>query len=75
VRDVVCFGSGNLDEVSSRLDLLAMAVSQALVGCVIDLCGRGSGRRLSVQLSQGPRTIGGKEALERAIWGLGLWGA
>jgi len=28
VRDVVCFGSGNLDEVGSRLDLLAMAVSQ-----------------------------------------------
>ncbi|XP_037407618.1 pentatricopeptide repeat-containing protein At5g61370, mitochondrial-like isoform X2 [Triticum dicoccoides] len=48
VRDVVCFGSGSLDEVGSRLDRLNLAISPALVRRVIDSCSErsDSGRRL-----------------------------
>ncbi|RCV43065.1 hypothetical protein SETIT_9G265900v2 [Setaria italica] len=74
VRDVVCSGSGSLDEVGSRLDRLGVAVSPALVGRVIDSCGEsggvGSGRRLLRFLawcrSKDPGALG-EGALDRAI--------
>ncbi|XP_025791704.1 pentatricopeptide repeat-containing protein At5g61370, mitochondrial [Panicum hallii] len=74
VRDVVCSGSGGLDEVGSRLDRLGVAVSPALVGRVIESCGEsggvGSGRRLLRFLawcrSKDPGALG-DEALDRAI--------
>ncbi|KXG38503.2 hypothetical protein SORBI_3001G244700 [Sorghum bicolor] len=76
VRDVVCFGSGSLDEVGSRLDRLGVAVSPHLVGRVIDLCGETggrSGRRLLRFLawcrSKHPGALG-EEALDRAIGAL-----
>ncbi|KAI5003480.1 hypothetical protein ZWY2020_030640 [Hordeum vulgare] len=48
LRDVVCFGSGSLDEVGSRLDRLNLAISPALVRRVVDSCSESSdsGRRL-----------------------------
>uniref|UniRef100_A0A8I6XRU9 non-specific serine/threonine protein kinase n=1 Tax=Hordeum vulgare subsp. vulgare TaxID=112509 RepID=A0A8I6XRU9_HORVV len=48
LRDVVCFGSGSLDEVGSRLDRLSLAISPALVRRVVDSCSESSdsGRRL-----------------------------
>jgi len=80
VRDVVCFGSGSLDEVGSRLDRLGVAVSPHLVGRVIDSCGEtggGSGRRLLRFLawcrSKHPGALGA-EALDRAIGALALAG-
>jgi TP53 regulating kinase-like protein len=76
VRDVVCFGSGSLDEVGSRLDRLGVAVSPRLVGRVIDSCGEtggGCGRRLLRFLawcrSKHPGALGA-EALDRAIGAL-----
>ncbi|XP_066375560.1 pentatricopeptide repeat-containing protein At5g61370, mitochondrial-like [Miscanthus floridulus] len=73
VRDVVCFRSGSLDEVGSRLDRLGVAVSPHLVGRVIDSCGEtggGFGRRLLRFLawcrSKHPGALG-EEALNRAI--------
>ncbi|CAL4916734.1 unnamed protein product [Urochloa decumbens] len=74
VRDVVCSGSGSLDEVGGRLDRLGVAVSPALVDCVIDSCGQSggvnSGRRLLRFLSwcrsKDPGALG-DEALDRAI--------
>ncbi|XP_066387103.1 pentatricopeptide repeat-containing protein At5g61370, mitochondrial-like [Miscanthus floridulus] len=76
VRDVVCFGSGSLDEMGSRLDRLGVAVSPHLVGRVIDSCGEtggGSGRRLLRFLvrcrSRHPGSLG-VEALDRAIGAL-----
>ncbi|KAF8720562.1 hypothetical protein HU200_023818 [Digitaria exilis] len=75
VRDVVCSGSGSLDEVGSRLDRLGVAVSPDLVERVIDSCdersgGSGSGRRLLRFLawcrSKDPGALG-EEALDRAI--------
>ncbi|OEL14804.1 Pentatricopeptide repeat-containing protein [Dichanthelium oligosanthes] len=70
VRDVVCSGSGSLDEVGSRLDRLGVPISPALVGRVIDSCGGGSGRRLLRFLawcrSKDPGALG-EEAFDRAI--------
>jgi len=73
VRDVVCFRSGSLDEVGSRLDRLGVSVSPQLVGRVIDSCGEmggGFGRRLLRFLawcqSKHPGALG-EEALNRAI--------
>ncbi|CAN6283268.1 unnamed protein product [Urochloa humidicola] len=73
VREVVCSGSGSLDEVGSRLDSLGVAVSPALVDRVMDSCGVGSGRRLLRFLSwcrsKDPGALG-DEALDRAIGAL-----
>jgi pentatricopeptide repeat protein len=73
VREVVCFGSGSLDEVGSRLDRLGVAVSPHLIGRVIDSCGEtggGSGRRLLRFLAwcrSKHSGVVGEEALDRAI--------
>uniref|UniRef100_A0A453G2J0 non-specific serine/threonine protein kinase n=2 Tax=Aegilops tauschii subsp. strangulata TaxID=200361 RepID=A0A453G2J0_AEGTS len=72
VRDVVCFGSGSLDEVGSRLDRLNFAISPALVRRVIDSCSErsDSGRRLLRFLSwcrsKDPAGLGDEEH-DRAI--------
>ena len=80
MRDVVCFGSGSLDEVGSRLDRLGVAVSPRLVARLIDSCGEtggGAGRRLLRFLawcrSRHPGSLG-VEALDRAIGALALAG-
>uniref|UniRef100_A0A0A9H745 Pentacotripeptide-repeat region of PRORP domain-containing protein n=1 Tax=Arundo donax TaxID=35708 RepID=A0A0A9H745_ARUDO len=73
VRDVVCAGTGSLDEVGTRLDQIGVAVTPALVERVIDSCGErggGSGRRLLRFLAwcrfKDPGLLG-DEALDRAF--------
>ncbi|VAH82488.1 unnamed protein product [Triticum turgidum subsp. durum] len=72
VRDVVCLGSGSLDEVGSRLDRLNFAISPALVRRVIDSCSErsDSGRRLLRFLSwcrsKDPAGLGDEEH-DRAV--------